>query len=290
MRAYRTAFTLVELLVVIAIIGVLVSLLLPAVQHAREAARRASCTNNLKQLGIALHNYHDQLNALPAGYTFRPGYTWGGFGWAAAFLPHMEQTPLFNTINYDLPVWSHQNSTTALARVSTYLCPSDDTSDGNYLERDEFHFAMGSYVASFGPGDMDFGNPEDRRGLFSRNSHTRFSEIRDGLSNTLAASERHNGVFQIISSGGHLIAETTWIGAIREEPDDDHGHTTLFQTGHPPASLEMDDRDAASRHDSVTNFLFADGSVKALKQSIDLAVYRALSTRAGNETLNASAY
>jgi prepilin-type N-terminal cleavage/methylation domain-containing protein len=286
----RRGFTLIELLVVIAIIGVLVALLLPAVQHAREAARRASCINNLKQVGIALHGYHDQTGALPMGYSHSPGYTWGGFGWAAAILPQLEQTPLFNTINFDLPAWTAENSTSCLARPGVYLCPSDDTSEGNFLDRDEFRFAMGSYVASFGPGDMDFGNPEDRRGLFSRNSRTRFSEIRDGLSQTLAASERHNGTFQVLSNAGHLQAETVWIGAIREEPDDDHGHTTLFQTGHPPTSPDMDDRDAASRHDAITHFLFADGSVKPLKQSIDMTVYRALGTRAGNESISAYTY
>lgn len=286
----RRGFTLIELLVVIAIIGVLVSLLLPAVQAAREAARRASCTNNLKQLGLAIHQYHDAHGCLPMGYSHRPGYTWGGFGWGLAILPHLEQRPLFDAVNFALPAWTQANTTVCITPIATHLCPSDETSGGNFLSRDAFQFAMSSYVGSFGPGDMDFGSPDDRRGLFSRNSRTRFSEIRDGLSQTLAVGERHNGAFRVLSTGGHIVAETVWMGAIREEPDDDHGHTTLFQTGHTPSSPEMDDRDAASRHSSVTQFAFADGSVRAIKDSVALDVYRALGTRAGGETVGADSY
>jgi prepilin-type N-terminal cleavage/methylation domain-containing protein/prepilin-type processing-associated H-X9-DG protein len=286
----RRGFTLIELLVVIAIIGVLIALLLPAVQAAREAARRMSCTNNLKQVGIALHNYHDAHGTLPMGYSYRLGYTWGGFGWGTAILPHVEQGPLFDAVIFDFPAWSVENATVCITPVGFYLCPSDDTSQQGQLDRDGFRYAMGSYVASFGPGDMDFGDPEDRRGLFSRNSRTRFAEVRDGLSHTLAAGERHNGRFGVLSSGGHLFAETVWVGAIKEDPDDDHGHTTLFQAGHTPSSPEMDDRDAASRHPGGVNFLFGDGSVRPLKESIALSIYQALSTRAGNEAVGADAY
>jgi prepilin-type N-terminal cleavage/methylation domain-containing protein/prepilin-type processing-associated H-X9-DG protein len=286
----RRAFTLIELLVVIAIIGVLIALLLPAAQAAREAARRMSCTNNLKQVGIALLGYHDAHGTLPMGYSYKPGYTWGGFGWGAAILPHVEQKPLFDATNFDFPAWSIENFTVCITPVGFYLCPSDDTSQQGQLDREGFRYAMGSYVASFGPGDLDFGDPEDRRGLFSRNSRTRFSEVRDGLSQTLAAAERHNGHFAVLSSGGHLFAETVWVGAIKEDPDDDHGHTTLFQAGHTPSSREMDDRDAASRHSAGVDFLFGDGSVRFLKESIALSVYQALSTRAGNEAISADSY
>lgn len=283
-------FTLIELLVVIAIISVLIALLLPAVQSAREAARRISCTNNLKQMGIAFHGYHDLHNTLPMGYSYKLGYTWGGFGWGAAILPQVEQKPMFDALNFSLPVWSVDNATVCTAAISFHLCPSDETSQHGQLDREGLRFAMGSYVASFGPGDMDFGDPEDRRGLFSRNSSTRFSNVTDGLSQTLAAGERHNGKFAVLSSGGHLYAETVWIGAIREDPDDDHGHTTLFQAGHPPTSQEMDDRDAASRHPGGTNFLFGDGSVRVLKNTINLGIYRALSSQAGGEVVSADSY
>jgi prepilin-type N-terminal cleavage/methylation domain-containing protein/prepilin-type processing-associated H-X9-DG protein len=286
----RRAFTLIELLVVIAIIGVLIALLLPAVQAAREAARRTQCMNHLKQVGIALHNYHDGHNALPPGYIYQPGYKSGGFGWGTSILPFMEQEPLFHATNFSRPAWSLENSTVCITTVSNYLCPSDDTSHDNFLEREGFRYAMGSYVANFGPGNMD-SDPEDRRGLFSRNSRIRLSDVRDGLSQTLAFGERHNGEFRtVIGSSGHFFAETVWVGAIKEIPDDDHAHTTLFQAEHPPNSSQMDDQDAASRHSSGTHMGFADGSVHLIKDSINLQVYRGLSTRAGREVIGADQY
>jgi prepilin-type N-terminal cleavage/methylation domain-containing protein/prepilin-type processing-associated H-X9-DG protein len=286
----RRGFTLIELLVVIAIVGILIGLLLPAVQAAREAARRMQCTNNLRQIGIALHGYHDVHGSLPMGYTYSPGYTRGGFGWGAMILPGLEQAPLFAAANFSVPLWNHANTTVCTTAIRGYLCPSDETSPGRFLERDGYRYAMASYVASFGPDDMDFGNPEDRRGLFSRNSATRFAEVTDGLPQTLTAGERHNGKFAVESTGGHLVAETVWLGAVKEDPEDDHGHTTLFQTGHTPTSPQMDDRDAASRHPGGTNFVFGDGSVRYLKSTIDLSLYRSLGTRAGGEVLDSFGY
>src|SRR3954466_3819445 len=212
------AFTLIELLVVIAIIGVLVALLLPAVQRAREAARRVSCTNNLKQVGIALHQYHDSRGCLPMGYVWQTDYVRGGFGWGSMILPGVEQTPLFNAANFSLPLWNGANTTVATSAIGFYLCPSDETSPGRFLERDNFRYAKSSYVASFGPGSMD-DNPDDRRGLFSRNSSTRFADVTDGLSQTLAASERHNGVYAVvIGSHEHFDPETGWGGGGKEGP------------------------------------------------------------------------
>jgi prepilin-type N-terminal cleavage/methylation domain-containing protein/prepilin-type processing-associated H-X9-DG protein len=286
----RRGFTLIELLVVIAIIGVLVALLLPAVQAAREAARRASCTNNLKQIGLALHGYHDANNRLPMGYTFSPGYIRGGFGWGAMILPGLEQKALFDATNFSLPLWNAVNTTTATIALKSYLCPSDNTSEGRFLQREGFRYAKTSYVASFGPGNMDL-NPDDRRGLFSRNSGTNFAEVTDGLSQTLAGGERHNGTFAVaIGSHDHFDAETVWVGAVKEDPNDDHAHTALFQASHTPSSGEMNDQDAASRHPGGTNFLFGDGSVRFLKNTINLNIYRALSSGAGGEVISADAY
>src|SRR4029077_18917949 len=126
----RRAFTLIELLVVIAIISVLIALLLPAVQAAREAARRASCVNNLKQLGIALHNYHDTMGAFPPGYLSIMGpvtfdNTGPGWGWAARTLNQMEQSPLFNSINFVLGIEFPANQTARLTVVASFLCPTD---------------------------------------------------------------------------------------------------------------------------------------------------------------------
>src|SRR5271165_1490149 len=128
----RPAFTLIELLVVIAIIAILIGLLLPAVQAAREAARRAHCLNNLKQIALAAHNYLDAVGALPQGMPFRRAafdpLLWFGPNQGSVFvplLPHMDQQPLFNTVNFDVDIWSAPNTTLHAAGVSTLMCPSD---------------------------------------------------------------------------------------------------------------------------------------------------------------------
>jgi prepilin-type N-terminal cleavage/methylation domain-containing protein/prepilin-type processing-associated H-X9-DG protein len=282
-------FTLIELLVVITIIGVLVGLLLPAVQAAREAARRMTCTNNLKQIGIALHNYHDTHAVLPTGYFFQQGYTCGGFGWAATVLPHVEQGALFNAINYDLPAWSPLNTTACMQLLATYVCPTDYTAQG-FLQREGFRYARSSYVACFGPADMDV-SPNDRQGLFSRNSGTHFADVTDGLSQTLAAAERNNLTFlTVIGSAAHFDLETVWPGAIKENPADDHAHTTLFQAAFTITSPGFDDRNAMSLHPGGMNVLLGDGSVRFLKNSINLGIYRSLGTRAGGEVVGSDQY
>ena len=127
----RSGFTLIELLVVIAIIAVLISLLLPAVQAAREAARRAQCLNNLKQIGLAIHNYHDVIGAFPPGYLSRLGpdgdNTGPGWGWAAMILPQIEQGPIFNAINFGLAIESPANQTARLTKIATFICPTDSS-------------------------------------------------------------------------------------------------------------------------------------------------------------------
>src|SRR5262245_5154362 len=139
-RALRRshAFTLIELLVVIAIIAVLIGLLLPAVQAAREAARRAQCVNNLKQIGLALHNYESSHGSFPAGYQSWPGVgfrdaqtgDWGpGWGWLTALLPQVEQGTLYNSLNLILPCWGPANTTLVKTSLQVYLCPSANNPD-----------------------------------------------------------------------------------------------------------------------------------------------------------------
>jgi prepilin-type N-terminal cleavage/methylation domain-containing protein/prepilin-type processing-associated H-X9-DG protein len=288
-RLHR-GFTLIELLVVISIIGVLIALLLPAVQAAREAARRAQCTNNVKQIGLALHNYHDAHGVLPPGYIYQQGYAVGGFGWASMVLPHLEQTPLSNSINFNLPAWSAVNSTACVAAVNSYQCPTDYTATKGFLEREGFRYAPSSYVAYFGLADLDL-TPEDDRGMFRRNSRVRFADATDGLSQTLLAGEWTNAVYlTVVGSGNHLDLETVWPGAIKEGADDDHGHTTLFQSLYLINSPNFDDRSSMSYHPGGSNYLFGDGSVRFLKLSINLGIYQALGTRAGGEVISADAY
>ncbi|MDZ4851123.1 MAG: DUF1559 domain-containing protein [Pirellulaceae bacterium] len=280
----RSAFTLIELLASMSIVGVLVSLLLPAVQSARAAARRMSCESNLRQLGIALHNYESAILRLPAGYVFAQGAqgNHAGFGWGAGILPYVEQANVFNQIDFSIPLFDPSNATVREKNLPIFICPEDFISLNGFVEMGTEKYAMSSYVASFGPPDLD--DTQDKRdGMFSRNSETRNADVLDGLSNTLVCGERQNGRFRRGGvHGPHFSYETTWAGAIREisDPTDDHGHMVLFQTGHTPNSLDSDDRDVSAPHVGYANFLFGDGSVRLITEQVDLKVYQTLSTRA----------
>ena len=286
----RRGFTLIELLVVIAVIGVIVSLLLPAVQSAREAARRASCTNNLRQIGLAMHGYHDVHGRLPMGYTFAPGYARGGFGWGAMILPGLEQRPLFDSANFSLPLWSGANTTAATTAVETFLCPSDETSEGRFLEREGYRYAKSSYVAAFGPGNMDAEprrppgplQPEQRNGLLR------------GHRRPLADPRRRRAAQRHVRRGHRLTRPLRrrdrlgrrGEGRARRRP---RPHDALPGQPHP---LERCDERPGRRQPPPrrTNFLLGDGSVRFLKSTIDLGVYRSLSSRAGGEVVGAEGW
>src|SRR5262249_13423131 len=152
--------TLIELLVVIAIIGVLVGLLLPAVQKVREAANRTTCLNNLKQIGLALHNYHDANGSFPSGYRCfvqkDPAYTAPGWGWAALLLPSLEQDNLYRQINFNLPVEYPAHVTIRTNALKVFVCPSDRAA-GVFTVLDEngsplVQAATNSYAACYGAG------------------------------------------------------------------------------------------------------------------------------------------
>ena len=289
----RIGFTLIELLVVIAIIAILVALLLPAVQQAREAARRAQCKNNLKQLGLALHNYHDTHKVFPPGYLYRPGTSFenaAGFSWGAMLLPQLDQSPLYNLFNWNVAVWNSANIDPRTKSLPAFLCPSDGGSHGKFVEMGPVpeRYAAGCYVANFGPPDLDQ-NQDQRTGVFSRNSSTASRDILDGMSSTLFVGERINGPFRgaDVHNGVHVTYETTWAAAVRDydEPEDDHGHMILFQSGHVPNSNLSDDRDVAAPHVGIAQFLVGDGSVRGIGDSINFGVYTALTTRAGGEVI-----
>jgi prepilin-type N-terminal cleavage/methylation domain-containing protein/prepilin-type processing-associated H-X9-DG protein len=289
----RRGFTLIELLVVIAIIAILVALLLPAVQQARESARRTECRDHLKQIGLALHNYHESHRTLPPGYLYRvdastsPVSNGAGFGWGAMVLPYLDQAPLYGTFDWNVPLHDTRNLAARERHLRVFLCPSDTVSPGGFVPMGPTpeRYAMCSYVGSFGPPDLD-ATQEQRDGLFSRNSRTRFADVTDGLSNTLMCGERENGPFRNGAvHGNHFEYETAWSGAIRDwdEPDDDHGHMTLFQTGHTPNNAECDDRDVSAPHVGFANFLMGDGSVRAITENVELGLYQKLSTRADGD-------
>ncbi|MFO0891799.1 MAG: DUF1559 domain-containing protein [Isosphaeraceae bacterium] len=192
-RARRpgAGFTLIELLVVIAIIAVLISLLLPAVQSAREAARRAQCVNNLKQIGIALHNYHTAFDAFPPGSSLGPydlsGNTWAWNDWSAQalMLGYLEQGSIYNATNFSIPpVASFDNgavaNTVLLVRIKTFLCPSDAKAGGSFIN---------SYYGSMGTS-IGYTTQSRSSGLFAMRTGHSVQEVIDGTSNTIAFSER----------------------------------------------------------------------------------------------------
>lgn len=300
----RRAFTLVELLVVIAVIGILIGLLLPAVQAAREAARRMSCQNNLKNIGLALHNYESAYRLFPAGYEHKFGPTATtmqpanhmGLAWAAAMLPQLEQGSLFAEINMEVPIWDPSNRQPRETQLEIMLCPSDTYSYNNFVIRDEDatpeeKYACASYAANWGPATETVNlddTPLESEGVFYRNSRTRVRDILDGLSNTLAFGERHNGpIAGGATSGGHAVFENVWSAAVRDVDDlsDDHGHMVLFETQFTPNKAGGDDKGLSAPHEGLCQFTLCDGSVRAITEHIDQSVYDALATRKGREVI-----
>ena len=287
--SWRAAFTLVELLVVIAIIGTLVGLLLPAIQSARESARTSSCKNNLRQFGVAMHNYESANKQLPPGYRFAPKPEGNGLGfsWGALLLPFIEEAAIYKEFRFDLPLYDPANLIPRERHLAVFLCPSDPISPTGFVEMGDERYAMACYVGNFGPPDLDE-TQEKRDGVFSRNSRTKLKDITDGLSKTYMLGERQNGPFRHAGvHGPHFEYETAWAGAIRDvdDPTDDHGHMVLFQSGHPPNDADSDDRDVSSAHRGFAQFLMCDGSVRAIEESIDPNTYIAFSTRAGGEVV-----
>ncbi len=239
MNALRRGFTLIELLVVIAIIAILIGLLLPAVQKVREAAARAKCTNNLKQIGLALHSYHDANQLFPSGYVdgntdpaSTPDNDVGpGWGWASFLLPYLEQNSVYTQINFNVAVGTGVNTQISQQPLAIYQCPSDSNQQlvpiydssltnpiatvahGNYIGCNGwvecFPNAGGGYQPSNDGGAGEDGDGSQTGtgsagdGLFYRNSHNTFANVTDGLSNTIFVGER---------CSAH--SPTTWTGAI----------------------------------------------------------------------------
>ena len=279
----RRGFTLVELLVVIAIIGVLVALLLPAVQAAREAARRMQCKNQLKQLGLAVHHYHDVFRQLPSGWVGDSDDGPPGWAWGSMILPFMEQQNLGDLIVYEEHIDDPVNAVARTRHLPIFRCPSDigpghtfmlEADDHGHDDHDHgglpIELSRASYVGVFGSNEIE-DSASHGNGLFYHNSEIRFASIVDGLSNTLMIGERcarinpsvleYSTWVGVIHGGEHAMARV--VGSADHPPNDDHGHFEDFRSEHPGGA----------------QFAVADGSVQFIAEDIDEAVYQGLATR-----------
>lgn len=280
----RCGFTLIELLVVIAVIAVLVALLLPAVQQAREAARRSQCKSHLKQIALALHNYHDTFNILPSGQYYcrpgtdcasRPNFT-QGWGWSASLLAFVDQAPIFNRINFSLGMGDPSHSSLVATPLALFHCPSDPTrqnviAPSGYTTRSE-RIATTNYCGNAGSFGASFEAPflaKDENwtnGVFGRDSARRFSDVTDGVSNTFLVGEVIHFNFP-------------WDPTLYGHWDPPSGTAcctlALARQGNwkpnpKPTSPQVEQRDSfSSHHVGGVHFAMCDGSVRFVSENID---------------------
>jgi prepilin-type N-terminal cleavage/methylation domain-containing protein len=360
MRGHRRGFTLIELLVVIAIIAVLIALLLPAVQSAREAARRISCTNNLKQLGLALHNYESSWACLPAAAQGGFAEVYLNFTGYHSILPYLEQGNAFNATNFNVSQaygsyhyfgWSDpSNTTTFQFQSSVFLCPGNRASSevGSSLTN-PFRWSVERAAVTdylFNAGADPYVTPPyvnaARRGPIGFDTRTRLAEITDGLSNTFVVGESAGGDaanrFYAVGAGSNrtcvplsagysygssysfpsadydnlmFMAYGRWgswgsrviIGGLAARTADetgtfyapgDCGSDSVTDMWSPPTAGNpgVGQRVPNFRgvHPGMVLFTMGDGSVRAIKTTIDRRVYMGLSTVAGGEILSADSY
>ena len=298
--SHRRALTLVELLVVIAIIGVLVALLIPAVQMAREAARRTQCGNNLKHIGLALHTYLDTWNRLPPGYISKTDANHEdlgpGWAWSAMLLPMVEQQAVFHQINFGLSIEAPENMALRTTVVPLFLCPSD----GEFEERVPIpaksddsvicEVAGANYVGSVGTVRPTCRVCRDMfDGVFGRNYAVKLRDIKDGLSNTVAVGERaarwsRPAMYGVVANS--KIPDRLLEGKFSAGPAYVLG--TTFKDGFNIEEIVDDERENhslaesfGSRHPGGSYFVFCDGGVRFLLVEIDPGAMNSLATRAG---------
>lgn len=314
LHSRRRGFTLIELLVVIAIIAVLIALLLPAVQQAREAARRTQCKNNLKQLGLALHNYHDTYNKLP---TASLG---SRFSVHAVVLPYLEQSNVFNQINFNLLPLDPANDPVRLMNLPAFLCPSDiDGLPANAGGRNNYWVNVGTNLINTVPStdssNVNFGMPPQNGPMVSQ-KYQDFGKISDGLSNTVAMSEKRlgdgsNGIStpetDHFQPGTHPATADEALNDCRSFDVTDLSKQGKSNIGVPWIEGDNDstyyfhimppnDRScrfpsgrmagtANSNHTGGLHSMLCDGSVRFISSNIDIRLWRGLGTAAGQEVI-----
>ena len=297
----KRAFTLIKLLVVIGVIGILVAILLPAVQMVREAGRRTVCANNTKQLALGLMNYESAHGQLPIGLrSFAPSTpaepvndNYFGMSWLTRILPQIEQTAMWDEAVEDyrlnpMPFRSHRGMQTVLPAVS---CPSDSATQQVQWTHEGRLVALTDYLGVHGT------NYQTRDGVFTYDLPIRLGEINDGQSNTLLIGERPPspdfwyGWWYATGSGSDSTGDVT-LGVAELNPATSGGMSTYLE-GCPPGPYEYvagsnEQCDALhfwSYHPAGANFAMADGSVHLIPYTIDGLTIRGLATRAGNETV-----
>ncbi|MFO0865038.1 MAG: DUF1559 domain-containing protein [Gemmataceae bacterium] len=311
MMQRRRGFTLIELLVVIAIIAVLIALLVPAVQKVRESAARAQCQNNLKQMGIALHNYEGQFKTFPAGSsgpassaTPPPPYR---HGWVAFTLPWIEQDNVRKVYDMNASWYDPSNANVILIPLNVYHCPSAEfgrtatSASTVFGSRTAAAWDYGNVnVSSYAPGYSGTANADRRKGVMNDREASKIAQITDGLSNTLMVSECANrpqlwvlgrqrpdlNAETSASSGGGLGYVTGGVWAEHQKTVSVGGATVDGEKtigGGPCAINCTNDWEIYSMHTGGANGLFADGSVRFLSSGITIETLAALCSRAGGE-------
>ncbi|MFO0930149.1 MAG: DUF1559 domain-containing protein [Gemmataceae bacterium] len=306
---HRRGFTLIELLVVIAIIAILIGLLLPAVQKVREAAARMQCSNNLKQIGLALHNFHDTNGTFPASgwTTVGPGNPGGKYvGWRPLLLPYLEQENLRRIYDFNVNWWEGTNPTTAAIPVKVYQCPSAPSRSVTSavakaprpaitfpapLGVTDYEAIMGVQPASVNATLYNAGN---RYSVMYRNSQVRLTNVSDGTSTTIAVVEcAARPVVYRLGKEQPALSNDQGIGwADSEGPFSlDGASGDGMQEGCTPANgcsypiNRKNDNEPYSFHTGGVNCLFADGHIQFVRETVDLPTFAALCTAAAGEVI-----